>query len=89
MHQSGGSHLPGSTETKEEDTAMLYNYSEVIPFVLFLPVALNIILPLGMLTVYLAGKLILLIMKPVLGKAALRATDSKAEISAIAGAKAL
>jgi len=32
---------------------MIYNYSEVIPYLLFLPVMLNIIFPLGMLAVYL------------------------------------
>lgn len=63
---------------------MLYNYLEVIPFMLFVPVALNIILPLGMLAVYLATKLIVAGLKPILGSAV-----SRSKIPAAAKANAL
>ncbi|OGR16237.1 MAG: hypothetical protein A2X81_17485 [Desulfobacterales bacterium GWB2_56_26] len=35
---------------------MLYNVSDFIVLVLFLPVAMNIILPLGILAVWLVGR---------------------------------
>lgn len=64
--------------------AMLYNYLEIIPFVLLLPVGLYIVLPLGMLVVYLMMKLILRGLKQVSGEAV-----AKSELSVATGSKSL
>lgn len=60
---------------------MLFNYSELVPYVLCLLVVLNIILPLMMLVVNLISKLISMVAQTLLGTGEYRSSVS-------AGAKA-